>query len=85
MIPRWIPRVAIGIAALASALFAVTLGIAGDLRVLLIGPSATNATVVRVKQELTLLGLEVDVEVSSAKTDLATAAREHDAAAVARV
>lgn len=84
-IARWIPRVAIGVAALASALFAVTIGIASDLRVLLIGPSATHATVVRVKQELTLLGLDVEVEIGSARTDLATAARQHDAAAVARV
>ncbi len=84
-IARWIPRVAIGVAALASALFAVTIGIASDLRVLLIGPSATHATVVRVKQELTLLGLDVEVEIGSARTDLAAAARQHDAAAVARV
>ncbi len=84
-IPRSIRRVAIGVAVLASALFLVTLGIAADLRVLLIGPSATHATVVRVKQELSLLGIEVEVQVGGASLDLAAAAREHDAAAVARV
>lgn len=84
-IPRSIRRVAIGVAALASALFLVTLGMAADLRVLLIGPSATHATVVRVKQELSLLGIDVEVQVGGASLDLATAAREHDAAAVARV
>lgn len=82
---RRIRRFAIGIAALASALLAVTIGVASDLRVLLIGPSVTHPTMVRVKQELTLLGLDVEVMVGDRASDLATAAREHGAAAVARV
>ena len=60
-------------------------GEAADLRVLLIGPSATHATVVRVRQELILLGLDVEVTTSDASADLASAARDHGAAAVARV
>ncbi len=78
-------RGAIAIAAIVSAMLAARSGAAGDLHVLLIGPSATHPTVVRVRQELTLLGLDVEVVSSSAKLDLATAAREHDASAAARV
>ncbi len=78
-------RSAIAIAAIAGTLLAARSGEAGDLHVLLIGPSATHPTVVRVRQELTLLGLDVEVVTSGAKMDLATAAREHEASAVARV
>lgn len=78
-------RGAIAIAAIVSAMLAARSGAAGDLHVLLIGPSATHPTVVRVRQELTLLGLDVEVMTGGAKLDLATAAREHDASAAARV
>jgi hypothetical protein len=79
------PRAALA-ASLASALIlAAAVGSAGDMRVLLVGPSEADATVVRVRQELTLLGLDVEVVTRGASTDLAALARDHGAAAVARV
>lgn len=76
---------ALAFSAAGAAIFAASMSLAADLRVLLLGPSATDPTVVRVRQELMLLGLDVEVETAPAKVDLAALAREHGAAAVARV
>ncbi len=55
-------------------------------KVVLIGPSSDQATVARVRDELRLLGFEVDVlVVTGPPADLATIGRQQQAAAVARV
>jgi len=75
----------VGAAVLVASLLVASLGLAGNRHVLLIGPSPTHATVVRVRQELELLGLEVEVVMPAPGADLAALARDHGAAAVARV
>lgn len=78
-------RAAAALVAAAAALLAIAQVHAADLRVLLIGPSNDDPTVARVRQELTLLGLEVAVVAPAPGTDLADLARSHGAAAAARV
>jgi hypothetical protein len=78
-------RSASAIVAACAAALTVSLALADDRRVLLIGPSSTHPTVVRVQQELELLGLDVEIATPAPSADLATLAREHGAAAVARV
>lgn len=78
-------RSTLAFAAACAAALAVSVVLAGDRHVLVIGPSATHPTVVRVRQELALLGLDVEVATPPPGADLATLAREHGAAAVARV
>ena len=75
---------ALSIGALAIAVAAVVL--AGGPRVVLLGRSAKDETVVRIQDELRLLGLEVEFHADGAEPrDLAAVARAHNAAAVARV
>jgi hypothetical protein len=69
----------------AAALLAISSLHAAGLRVVLIGPSADDPTVARVRQELVLLGLDVEVVTPAPGADLAVFARERDAAAAARV
>ena len=78
-------RAAAALVAAAAALLAIAQVHAADLRVVLIGPSNDDPTVARVRQELTLLGLEVEVVAPAPGTDLAELARSHGAAAAARV
>jgi hypothetical protein len=73
-------------------LAAVTAIVAGSLvladgpRVIIIGPSPKHPTVVRVRDELQVLGLEVEVVTSgTGALDLSAIARQRNAAAVARV
>lgn len=55
-------------------------------RVVLVGPSEKDATVVRIRQELQILGLEVEfVAASALHGDLAATARAHGASAAAQV
>lgn len=55
-------------------------------RVIIIGPSPKHPTVVRVRDELHILGIEVEVMISGkTESDLAAIARQRNAAAVARV
>ena len=69
---------------LASAL--VSLAQAGGPRVVLLGPSAEHPTVVRMRDELRLLGLEIEVVAPApADADLGAVARGRTASAVARV
>ena len=77
-------RAAIALGVAAIVIFALATGRAADLRVVLLG-SREEPTVARVRQELMLLGLEVEVIPEAAGADLATIARERGAAAVARV
>ena len=77
-------RAAIALGVAAIVIFALATGRAADLRVVLLG-SREEPTVARVRQELMLLGLEVEVIPKAAGADLATIARERGAAAVARV
>jgi hypothetical protein len=57
-----------------------------SLRVVLVGPSETDATVARIRQELQILGLEVEfVAASALPGDLAATARAHGASAAAQV
>ena len=79
------PSVVLAPLALALTLFAANVVLAGDLRVLIVGPSPSHPTVVRVRQELLLLGLDVEIASPGADGDLAALARDRDAAAVARV
>lgn len=78
-------RSTLAFAAACTAALVVSVVLAGDRHVLVIGPSVTHPTVVRVRQELALLGLDVEVATPPPGADLATLAREHGAAAVARV
>lgn len=78
-------RAAIALGVAAIVIFALATGRAADLRVVLVGSSKEEPTVERVRQELVLLGLEVEVISKAAGADLATIARERGAAAVARV
>lgn len=84
MIPTF-RRAALAIVTAAVALVAFASAHAADLRVLLLGPSLDDPTVARVRQELTLLGLEVEIVTSAPGSDLAALARERNAAAAARV
>jgi hypothetical protein len=69
-----------------TAIVAGSLGLADTPRVILIGPSPRHPTVVRVRDELQVLGLEVEVVApGTGASDLAAIARERGAAAVARV
>lgn len=72
-------------ALLTAALLAISLARADGLRVVLIGPSIDDPTVARVRQELTLLGLDVEIVTAARAHDLAAVARERSAAAAARV
>ncbi|MEZ4301664.1 MAG: hypothetical protein R3B70_42410 [Polyangiaceae bacterium] len=78
-------RVALALVLACAALLAGGQLRADGLRVLLIGPSASDPTVTRVRQELSLLGLEVDVIAPAPPDSLADLAHAHGAAAVARV
>ncbi len=79
------PSIVLAQLALALTLFAANVVFAGDLRVLIVGPSRAHPTVVRVRQELLLLGLDVELASPGADGDLAALARDRDAAAVARI
>jgi hypothetical protein len=79
------PSIVLAPLALALTLFASNVVQAGDLRVLIVGPSPAHPTVVRVRQELLLLGLDVEIASPGADGDLAALASDRDAAAVARV
>jgi hypothetical protein len=51
-------------------------------RVLVLGPSPDDPTVVRIRQELQILALDVEVAPAPSSPDLAAAARDHGATAV---
>lgn len=73
------------VSAAAALLLIASATLAGDAKVLLVGPSSADATVTRVRQELLLLGIEVEVMAPDPKVDLAALAKERGAAAAARV
>ncbi len=66
--------------------FFLSPGLAGAMRVVLIGPAAGDPIVTRVRDELTVMGIEVEVlPPEKALGDLAELAQRYDAAAALRV
>jgi hypothetical protein len=79
-------RRTIALLAAVTAIIAGSLVMADSPRVLIIGPSPKHPTVVRVRDELQVLGFEVElVTPGTGALDLAAIARERRAAAVVRV
>lgn len=72
-------------AALAAILLAGSFVLAEGPRVVLLGPSSQHPTVVRVQEELQMLGFDVQVVQAKGAGDLAALARSYGAAAAARV
>jgi hypothetical protein len=76
---------ALSVAAMALLLGSMALA-DGTPRVVLVGPSEKDATVARIRQELQILGIEVEFVAAGARHgDLAATAREHGASAAAEV
>lgn len=61
------------------------LGAGPELRAVVVGPSSADPRVVRLRQELALLGFDVEVATSLAQDDPAKIAADREAAAVLRV
>ncbi|MBK8251671.1 MAG: hypothetical protein IPK82_03270 [Polyangiaceae bacterium] len=78
---QWIATVLFAVAAL----FIGSLVYASNLRVVLTGARADDASLVRIRQELQLLGLDVVITPLAASQSLSELAIEHKAAAVIRI
>ena len=79
-------RRSIALLVLGMALHVVTQVLAETPRVVLVGPSPQHPLVARMRDELQVLGMEVEVEApGDAAGDLAAVGRRRGAAAVARI